>query len=425
MSATPTIAAPEANAPSSSANSFSTTVAAQSTSLSDQLPSSVPKLDPSGLNWAIFSVQFRDAVEAKGFWGHFDGSEACPVPVNEQEPTNEETANINQWKKNERSAKSLLTQKLPDSALMRVHMKPTVKARWDAISTEYTEKGAFAQTEMRAKFLGMKCPEKGNVRDFLDALRVKKEELATMGVTIDDQDYRSTIISSLPFSLANFASSQLVSARLYAASKTIAPDPLIQLIAEESDRQRAQRAAWPRQPKKDKGEVKEEALVATPGTGKDKSKFRKQKGACWNCGEKGHLKSKCPKPKKESAPGSSAAANAAVLDSEDEAAFFMEPADETDSEEDSAEISERTDLNRSLEGESAWFSDASESAESGWDAEELSGVDWSETSSLVNVDLDSVTTEAEVAAQINQDDDINMKQMEIIDSGCTRHLTPD
>jgi len=49
------------------------------TSLSDSLPSSIPKLDSTGLNWAIFSVRFQDAIEAKGFWGHFDGSEPRPV----------------------------------------------------------------------------------------------------------------------------------------------------------------------------------------------------------------------------------------------------------------------------------------------------------------------------------------------------------
>ena len=48
------------------------------TSLSDSLPSSVPKLDASGLNWAIFSVRFMDAVEVKGFWSHFDGTSKRP-----------------------------------------------------------------------------------------------------------------------------------------------------------------------------------------------------------------------------------------------------------------------------------------------------------------------------------------------------------
>ena len=47
-------------------------------SLSDTLPSTVPKLDAEGENWAIFYVRFMDAVEAKGFWGHFDGSSPEP-----------------------------------------------------------------------------------------------------------------------------------------------------------------------------------------------------------------------------------------------------------------------------------------------------------------------------------------------------------
>jgi len=418
---TPVATAPEANAPAIA--SPAQTLSLPPTSLSDSLPGSVPKLDSSGLNWAIFSVRFQDAVEAKGFWGHFDGSEVCPTAVIPDDPTGDETTKINQWKKNERSAKSLLTQKLPDSALMRVHMKPTVKDRWDAITSEFTEKGAFAQTEMRAKFLGMKCPEKGNVHEFLDGVRVKREELATMGVKIDDHDYRSTIISSLPISLANFASNQLASARLYAANKTIVPDALIQMIAEESDRQRAQRAAWHRPPKRENpGEAKDEALAATPGTsvGQDRrGKPRKPKGVCWNCGEPGHFKHKCPKPQKDNSPGTRVTANVAV-DSEDEAAFFMEPADEMDMD----DVPVTSDHTESYEDESGWFSDASESAKSGWTTEELSRVDWSETSSLVDVDLDSVTAEVEVAAQINQDEGTSVKLTEIIDSGCTRHLTP-
>ena len=51
------------------------------TALADTLPSSVPKLNTSGLNWAIFSLRFQDTVEAKGFWGHFDGTTPCPNAV--------------------------------------------------------------------------------------------------------------------------------------------------------------------------------------------------------------------------------------------------------------------------------------------------------------------------------------------------------
>jgi hypothetical protein len=137
------------------------------TSLSDTLPSSIPKLDASGINWAIFSVRLQDAIEAKGFWNHFDGTSTRPEQVYTQVvtaadgttsggteiiPANELSASQNQWDKDERSAKSLLTQKIPDSTLMRIHMKRTVVKRWNSIVMEYTEKGSYAQTDLDRNF---------------------------------------------------------------------------------------------------------------------------------------------------------------------------------------------------------------------------------------------------------------------------------
>ena len=65
------------------------------TALADTLPSSIPKLEASGLNWAIFSLRFQDAVEAKGYWGHFDGTESRPATATAgASPTDEELAVI-------------------------------------------------------------------------------------------------------------------------------------------------------------------------------------------------------------------------------------------------------------------------------------------------------------------------------------------
>ena len=51
------------------------------TSLSDSLSSSIPKLDSTGTNWAIFEIHFWDVIEAKRFWGHFDGTSPQPVAI--------------------------------------------------------------------------------------------------------------------------------------------------------------------------------------------------------------------------------------------------------------------------------------------------------------------------------------------------------
>jgi len=107
---------------------------------------------------------------------------------------------------------------------------------------EYTEKGDYAKTELRSRFLESRCPKKGNIRNFLMDLRVKEEELAKVGVSIDDKDCLSTIISSLPLVLSNFAAAQLAAPHMFSASKSIDPDVLISLLMEEADRQTAQQA---------------------------------------------------------------------------------------------------------------------------------------------------------------------------------------
>ena len=80
---------------------------------------------------------------------------------------------------------------------------------------------------------------------------------------------------------------------MYASLKTIDPDPLISLIAEEYDRQRVQRAQRGNTSGKAKVDKKDETLSATPGqSSKGKDNLWRQKGVCWNCGEKGHYKDK-------------------------------------------------------------------------------------------------------------------------------------
>ncbi|TFK63885.1 hypothetical protein BDN72DRAFT_775362, partial [Pluteus cervinus] len=121
------------------------------TTVSDQLPASVPKLESTGTNWAIFKYRFSIAVQAKNYWGHFDSTSSCPAvgyPV-----TTTEQAALDLWDKEEHIAKLLLTQKIPDSTVLLVRSLTTVQKMWKTIKREFTVKGAFAQTDLRAKFL--------------------------------------------------------------------------------------------------------------------------------------------------------------------------------------------------------------------------------------------------------------------------------
>ena len=363
------------------------------TALADTLPSSILRLDPTGSNWTVFLFHFQDAVDAKGFWGHFDGS--TKAPTLSTPPTQPELAAKTQWEKDERSSKSLLTQKLPDSTLVLIHLKTTVKERWDAVVKEYTEKSEYAKTGLRAKFLGLRCMDKGGVREFLEGLRLKKEELVQAGVEIEEKDYLSVILSSLPPAMANFASSQLAAAHFY-GTKTIMSTDLISMLIEEADRQKAQYVS-----RKGSGKGREEdneALAvgeSLKGKGKGqkgKGKGRKGKGKkdveCWNCGEMGHFSNKCTKPKVDKkSKASTSTANAAAPTSDEEGAWVMEEVVDVvwfcvDDDEEGVEI----------EGERC-----------------VEVMEFGDTSGIALVAVDSIKSGG-VA--------------ELYDSGCTNHISP-
>jgi hypothetical protein len=150
-----------------------------STTSFDVLSSSVPQLDVSGGNWAIFTLRFQMVIQGKGLWGHFYGSTLCPVlsTPTQTSPTPSMTSatatipqaatpatppttapptpptgtqdNINAWKKNKNIACLLLAQCLPDSTLVGV-MSPlaSVKTMWDTIVQDYTYKSVFAQANL-------------------------------------------------------------------------------------------------------------------------------------------------------------------------------------------------------------------------------------------------------------------------------------
>jgi hypothetical protein len=382
---------------------MSTSTTFTTAAISDALPSSVPKLDASGSNWAIFVFRFKDAVEAKGFWSHFDGTASIPTFVDAANPTAAETSAKAQWDKDERSAKSLLTQKLPDSTVVMVHGKVTVRERWEAVVKEFSKKSAYAQADMRAKFMGLRCPDKGNPRDFLEGLRVKKEELAQAGVEVDEKDYFSIIISSLPYSLSNFASSQLAAAQ-FLSTKKITPDDLLSMLLEESDRQRAQ---FQRRRVSGKGKEDNNEALSAEGS----SKLKKGKGhghghkhadvMCWNCEEKGHISRNCKKPKKSKM--------------KDDSGKQGGNGKAGGSGSGNANVAEKVTGD---EEEGAW---AAEEEELDWFDEVVEAMECEGRKDAMIEDFGDTSGEAFVVAEAVESSGIIA---ELYDSGCTNHISP-
>ena len=117
----------------------------------------------------------------KGFWNHFDGSSVRP----EQEftkfvtavdgtatggtkiiPADKLTALQRQWDKDEHSAKSLLTQKLPDSTLMRIHTKRTFLKGGTLSLTNTPRKDCTHRQTLDKSFLSSNAHPKAMYKSF-------------------------------------------------------------------------------------------------------------------------------------------------------------------------------------------------------------------------------------------------------------------
>jgi len=102
---------------------------AAATTMNDPLPTSVPRLDPTGSNWAIFSMRFQEAMEANQKWGHFDGSVTRPAPSDVDKPTDDEKTDMAAWDHDETISRYMLSQRLPDSTAVRLKSLATAKER--------------------------------------------------------------------------------------------------------------------------------------------------------------------------------------------------------------------------------------------------------------------------------------------------------
>jgi hypothetical protein len=270
----------------------------------------VPMLEPDGRNWVIFRTHLEWALASKNVDGHLLGKKTKPKAAADGADPDVVKAAVDEfamWEKNENLARHMLGQCLHDSTLRKIIRKPTVAEMWTTISTEFEKKSALVQANLRSKFMTLWCADKGNLRTHLDKMSEMWEELASVGISIDDKEYTSIIIKSLPKEYAGFVSSLAAAAHL--VGKALDPDTMKAYLLEEYDNQLIFS-------KTEKTKEKDAALTTYPSTksggqgscnrlnGNDpkpqsspSSSPPPSKLVCWNCNGTGHRRDQCPSPK--------------------------------------------------------------------------------------------------------------------------------
>src|SRR6267154_3772321 len=121
------------------------------------------------------------------------------------------------------------------------------------------------------------------------------EDLASMGRSINDEDFMSIILSSIPLSYDTFISAMSATSMLLSSS--LSPTNLIDTIGDKADRKGI------KSPTKSKKDEHDTAFSAGPqfkngrrggrSGGSSGSRRPKKDIECFNCHKKGHIKADC------------------------------------------------------------------------------------------------------------------------------------
>jgi Zinc knuckle len=217
---------------------------------------------------------------------------------------------------------------------------------------------------------------------------------------------------------------------MYSPLKTLNPDVLISLIGKEFNCQKMQHSYCYGGKAKDDGS-KDKAMAVNPGSSRGKGSkggARKPWGECWNCGEKGHFKDKCPKPpkskddtkgkdkEKDKASGSANAAVKHNSDSESEGAWVAVGSDDEMALSDDGSMPDleavsdsSSECSDNPSSDKDWFSEA------GDNGSELDNAEWRS---------DKLPEEVLVATTPARPGQYSYMWAKLYNSRCTQHISP-
>jgi hypothetical protein len=139
--------------------------------------------------------------------------------------------------------------------------------------------------DLRRRIQNQRCGDKDDAIAHFATLRTMREDLAAMGQPLEDNDFYTIVMGSLPGSYDSDPYIFAVNATSSVTGTTLSADDLILTLTEEYEH---------RTLKAKGGKKDENAAFYSNDSGKGKGGSSSKKNAkCYNCGKKGHFKRDC------------------------------------------------------------------------------------------------------------------------------------
>jgi hypothetical protein len=258
-------------------------------------------------NWYSYKARALAIGDLKGFSQFLEPPSKTPIPriTVTSPPTTSSKEKSSDSKdgeddlldknnlENEKKARGFLMLTVSDELMLHIRGLRDSKEIWNTLVEICKPRGIVAKWTIERKIKNWRYEDGEDIRKHVDQLKSWNLELATMGVKMDDSDFISHIINSLPESwfpwINSFMGSQ-ASKSSDINSYSVTPSDFTRILYEQYDRVQSQK------------ESAEVALLAKrQNQNKSKSNSKQSKKdlsdiECFNCKKKGHYKSDCWAP---------------------------------------------------------------------------------------------------------------------------------
>jgi hypothetical protein len=160
--------------------------------------------------------------------GHIDGTARKPTPylsingvimrdkdnIATDDEIDAKERKFEEYEQKEYMAQHVILSTISLRLSSTVKSKSNAKEMWDAVKLDATSKSKMHQVDTRRRLQQIQCDEDGDVRTHLIEMVKLRDELTAMGCSIDEAEFTTIILGSLPVSYRTLLTTITVSAGL-------------------------------------------------------------------------------------------------------------------------------------------------------------------------------------------------------------------
>src|SRR5713226_6887211 len=243
--------------------------------MSNDIKLCLPMLAADGSNWITYRDRISWLMKMRGLGDHL-----MSTTVTKSYKDAGDVAGLKpeqRWTADENAASQLIGATIPDSVFHKIKMANFVKDVWDRLKGLFEGKSRTLLIDLGRKLQNMRCGDSEDVRAHLEKLADLRERLSALGRTVNDDEYVSVLIGSLPTSYDTTINTLTTSCDV--TNTDITPTSIIRIATNEYEKCLL---------RKGKGKVQDEAFTA-----EEQCKNKRRNIECFNCHRKGHYKSEC------------------------------------------------------------------------------------------------------------------------------------